>query len=73
MIAKVMEKNKRGIMAANGPARLDGSLDNVYQLFPIELVSAGRAYSVYCLGSLMYISFSVIDISHLDLPKMVIF
>jgi hypothetical protein len=70
MIAKVKEKNKRGIMAANGPARFDVSLNNLYQLFPFELVSVGRTYSVYCLGSLIYISFSVIDISHLDLPKL---
>jgi hypothetical protein len=41
MIAKVKEKNKRGIIAANGPARLDVSLDNFYQCFIIKLVSGG--------------------------------
>jgi hypothetical protein len=73
MIAKVKEKNKSGIIAANGPARLDVSLDNFYQRFTIELVSEEITYSEYCLGSLIYISFSAIDISHLDLLKTVIF
>jgi hypothetical protein len=73
MIAKVKEKNIRGIIAANGPARLDVSLDNLYQLFLIEPISGGITYWVSCLGSLIYISFSIIDISHLDLPKTVIF
>jgi hypothetical protein len=73
MIVKVKEKNNRGIIAANGPARFDVSLDNLYQLLPIELVSMGRPYSVYCLGSLIYILFSAIDVSHLGLSKTVIF
>jgi len=63
MIAKVKEKNKRGIIAANGPARLDVSLDNFYQHFTIEL-SQGEKRTGYTVLEALYTSRSLQSIFH---------